>query len=169
MFNTKNHKNEHSISRGKKLRRNGLIICNIILILSVVIFTLTYSRYIMDGQRQTRTDAFVSAVDSMKQVSKTYISNEQGYVDNWAAYITAGNMTLDEALDYIRASNTQADRQAHFVDMDAFEAHSTYKKGDSDSVNCYEKMAAGDQSIYSIFINNMRKMFSGDHGEVSIL
>lgn len=169
MLSMGNHKNKHSVSHKKKLRRTGLIICNAVLILSAVIFTLTYSRHVRDDQRQTRTDAFVSAVESMKQVSKTYISNEQGYVDNWAAYITAGNMTLDEALDYIRASNTQSDRQAHFVDMDTFEARSTYSKDGSDIVNCYKKMANGDLATYSIFINNMRKMFSGDHGEVSIL
>lgn len=167
MLSMENH--NHNSSRMKKLRRNGLIICNVILVLSAVIFTLTYSRYVRDDQRQTRTDAFMSAVESMKQVSKTYISNEQGYVDNWAAYISAENMTLDEALDYIRMSNTQSDRQAHIVDMDTFEAHSTYKKGDSDSVNCYENMVNSDLAVYTIFINNMRKMFSGDYEEVSIL
>ena len=56
-------------------------------------------------------------VESMKQVSENYLSTEKGYADDWAAYISSCHMTAEEALDYIRTTNTQEDRAAHLVDM----------------------------------------------------
>lgn len=49
-------------------------------------------------------------VESMKQVSENYLSTEKGYADDWAAYIASCHMTAEEALDYIRTTNTQENR-----------------------------------------------------------
>lgn len=155
-------------SRGRKFRRNGLIICNAILILSAIFFTFTYSTYMRNEKRNTRQDAFVSAVESMKQISRNYVATEEGYVADWAAYINARHMTIDEALDFIRTTNTQGEKPAHIVDMDTFEARSTYAKNGSDNVDCYRKMADEQLDFYKLFISNMRKMFDGAT-DVSIL
>ena len=40
---------------------------------------------------------------------------EKGYAANWADYIESQNMTMDEALEYIKESNSQKDRYAHQV------------------------------------------------------
>ena len=48
-------------------------------------------------------------------------------------------MTVEEALDYIRATNNQDDRYAHIVDMQTFEAHSTYRYSGDDTATCYQK------------------------------
>ena len=108
-------------------RRLWLVLCNVVLILLAVVFMLVYSTHVSAEQKHTKIDAFVSAVESMKQVSANYITSERGYVSNWASYITSQDMTMDEALEYIRVANTQSDRQAHIVDMDTFEA-STVRK-----------------------------------------
>lgn len=155
-------------SRGRKIRRNGLIICNAFLILAAIIFTLAYSAYMHGEQFNTRQDAFVSAVESMKQISRNYVATEQGYVEDWAAYINARHMTIDEALDFIRTTNTQSEKPAHIVDMDTLEARSTYAKNGSDDVDCYRKMANEQLDFYKLFISNMRKMFDGAT-DVSIL
>lgn len=160
--------------KGRKIsirnnRRLWLIICNAVLVISAFAFMIIYSTHISAEQKRTKIDAFVSAVESMKQVSANYISSERGYVNNWASYITSRNMTMDEALDYIRIANTQPDRQAHIVDMDIFEAHSTYVSDGDDSVNCYKSMAEDDIAVNHIFIANMKKMFDGTSDEVSIL
>lgn len=164
-----NMNNPSESSCKKNLLRNILIICNVILILSAIVFTLTYSTHIKNQQRETRQDAFVTAVKSMKQISRNYIANEQGYVSNWAAYITSRSMTMQEALDYIRTTNTQDEKQAHIVDMDTFEAHSTCISNGSDAVDCYEKMSNNTLEFYQLFISNMKKMFDGSENEVSIL
>ena len=61
-----------------------------------------------------------------KQVSENYLSTEKGYADDWAAYIASCHMTAEEALDYIRTTNTQEDRAAHLVDMADLSARSTF-------------------------------------------
>ena len=150
-------------------RRLWLVLCNVVLILLAVVFMLVYSTHVSAEQKHTKIDAFVSAVESMKQVSANYITSERGYVSNWASYITSQDMTMDEALEYIRVANTQSDRQAHIVDMDTFEAHSTYVSNGDDSVNCYKSIADEDLAVNHIFIANMKKMFDGSSDEISIL
>jgi len=53
-----------------------------------------------------------------EQSEKVRVKMEKGYAENWANYIERQNMTMDEALDYIKNSNSQKDRHAHIVDMD---------------------------------------------------
>lgn len=73
-----------------------------------------------------KKDAFCTMVESTKQVSENYLSTEKGYADDWAAYIASCHMTAEEALDYIRTTNTQEDRAAHLVDMADLSARSTF-------------------------------------------
>lgn len=157
-------------SEKRKIVRNILIISNVFLIMSAVVFTLSYSTYMRNQQRETRQESFVTAVESMKQISRNYIANEQGYVSDWAAYISARSMTMSEALDYIRTTNTQDDKQAHIVDMDTFEAHSTFiDSTGSDEANCYQIMTYEPIATNKLFISNMKKMFDGSESKVSIL
>ena len=124
---------ERSSGKVKKRRsRLWLILSNVVLIASAVVFIIAYSTYVREEQRNTRTDAFISAVESMKQISTNNIVSERGYVNNWASYITERGMTVDEALDYICIANTQPDIQAHIVDMETYEARSTYIGKDGD-------------------------------------
>ena len=91
-------------------------------------------------------------VESTKQVSENYLSTEKGYADNWAAYIASCHMTAEEALDYIRTTNTQEDRAAHLVDMADLSARSTFVRNGNPWVHCYEeqqKLATTDSSIRS--------------------
>ena len=48
-----------------------------------------------------------------KQVSQNYLDSERGYVENWAAYILEHDMTLEEALEFLRGINTNRERFAH--------------------------------------------------------
>ena len=48
-----------------------------------------------------------------KQVSQNYLDNERGYVKNLAHYISEHDMTLEEALEFLRGINTNRERFAH--------------------------------------------------------
>lgn len=77
-----------------------------------------------------------------KQVSQNYLDNERGYVKNWAHYISEHDMTLEEALEFLRGINTNRERFAHIVDMDTYEAYSSfYQKGEE---NCGKNPAMQD-------------------------
>ncbi len=80
--------------------------------------------------------------------------------------LTAVTWTIDEVLDYIRHTNNQSDRYAHIVDMDTFEAYSTYDKNGDNAISCYEKFLGYGDDTRKIFTENMENMFSGN--EVSV-
>ena len=102
----------------KRFGRIILVIINILLILAAVLSSLVYSDHIRNEKTQMQIDAFCSTMEGMKQVSGNYLKMEKGYAENWANYIERQNMTMGEALDYIKNSNSQKDRHAHIVDMD---------------------------------------------------
>ena len=108
-------------------------------------------------------------VESMKQVSENYLSTEKGYADDWAAYIASCHMTAEEALDYIRTTNTQEDRAAHLVDMADLSARSTFVRNGNPWVHCYEeqqKLATMDSSA---FLDKMEQLFNTGPDEVPVL
>lgn len=108
-------------------------------------------------------------VESMKQVSENYLSTEKGYADDWAAYIASCHMTAEEALDYIRTTNTQEDRAAHLVDMrtspPARPSCATVTPGYT-ATKEQQKLATMDSSA---FLDKMEQLFNTGPDEVPVL
>lgn len=101
----------------------------------------------------------------MKQLSIRHLGAEKHYVDDWAAYIEKKEMTEEEALEYLRDANSRTDRYAHIVDMDTFEARTADKRDDGeDTVDVYREFSLSDQRTRVQFIENMRRIFSGQSG-----
>ena len=141
-----------------------LALCNVILLLAVVGFAIGYSNSVQADQEQTARDTFCSTVETMKQISTRYLDGERAYVSDWVAYIEGQNMTEDEALEYLRTINSSSDRIAHIVDMDTFEARSTYQRSDGDDVSIYQtflqRKEKGDGNM-QLFVDNMQRMYNG--------
>lgn len=153
----------------RKYGRLILGIVNILLILAAVFSSMIYSDHIREEKTQMEVDAFCSTIEGMKQVSARYLEMEKGYATNWADYIESQNMTMDEALEYIKESNSQKDRYAHIVDMDTYEAHSTYEKNGDNSVHCYEEFKSVGTLTDQIFLKNMEQMFDSEDDKVNVL
>ena len=153
----------------KRFGRIILVIINIFLILAAVLSSLVYSDHVRNEKRQMQIDAFCSTMEGMKQVSRNYLEMEKGYAENWANYIERQNMTMDEALNYIKDSNSQKDRYAHIVDMDTYDAWSTYEKNGDNSVGCYKEFKDIDDQTSQIFIKNMEQMFDADENSMNVL
>lgn len=74
-------------------------------------------------------------------------------------------MTEEETLEYLRDANSRTDRYAHIVDMDTFEARTADKRDDGeDTVDVYREFSLSDQRTRVQFIENMRRIFSGQSG-----
>lgn len=155
--------------KGITSRKNVMLLCNILLVTAAMLSVLIHSKHIKAQQEETKLNAFISAVESMKQISDNYLATEEVFAKNWAKYIESRDFTLDEALDYIRSTNTQQDRFAHIVDMDTFEAYSTYERNGDNSVNCYQWIKNEKITINEIFISNMKHMFSDEYTDMSVL
>lgn len=154
----------------KKRKKYILIFLNIILVLTGIISSLWYSDYMRRSDTEKEIDMFRGTVEAMKLISENYLQLELGYANDWAKYISSEDMTVDEALAYISATNDQKDRYAHIVDMDTYEAFSSYKNEDGDnSVNCYRKFYEQGSDTDEIFIENMKQMFAEVGSEINVL
>ena len=109
-----------------KKKRAVLLLCNIFLILAMIISVWIYSGYISKSQSEIKRTDFIRTIESMKRVSQNYLNEEKGYVKDWAAYISEHDMTMEEALDFLRSFNTNEERFVHIIDMDSYEAYSAY-------------------------------------------
>ena len=156
--------------KNKRLTQTALILCNIILIAGVIIAAVVYSR-LVDVQKNTmKQDAFFTTVESMKQVSENYFSTEQGYVNDWKLYIEARHMTEAEALDFIRATNSQQGRAAHIVDLDDLSARSTNRsEKEGEWVHCYEDFKSANTNFGDMMLEKMRRMYDNTTDKVLVL
>ena len=152
--------------------KNALLVpINIILVLAMVLLAVLYSQTNQRQKNLMRRDVFCNTIESLKKVSENYLYTEKGYVDDWAAYISAHHMTAEEAIDFIRETNTHEDRVAHLVDMDDLSARSTVV-GSRDNnwwVHCYEEQAKLATDASSNFLDKMERMFNADKDEVLVL
>mgnify|MGYP000863973396 FL=1 len=144
----------------KKIQKIIVVVTNVILVLIAVISLDVYSKYTKKDQTHIEIEAFCTTIEVMKQISKNYLNTEKGYVEDWSEYIGSNDMTLEEALDFIRTTNTKTNRYAHIIDMDTYEAYSTYIRSDGNNIKCYKDISQGDLQSAISFINTMKHMFS---------
>lgn len=150
-------------------KRAILIICNMLLLATMISIALIYSRTFTQQENAMKVEVFCNTVEAMKQVSENYLYTEKGYVDDWVAYIEDRQMTAEEALEYIRKTNTQEDRTANLINMDDFSARSTYIKNESEWVHCYEEMEKLGTADAKSFLEKMQRMFEADSEELLVL
>lgn len=142
-----------------------LILCNIILILIMIVTVVIYSNTALNQNNTIKCNTFCNMVESVKQVSENYIKAEKGYVNNWARYISSQNMTAEQALSYVRITNTQTDRTAHLVDMEDMSARSA----ETEWVHCYSDLLKDDTEYNKTFLKKMEKIFNADDNSIFIL
>lgn len=152
-----------------KGKQTVLFLCNIILIISMLCIPVIYSRTFTRQKNLMKRDVFCNTVESLKKVSENYLATEKGYADDWAAYIEAKHMTAEEALAYIRTTNTQEDRTAHLINMEDFSARSTYSGNGDSWVHYYEQQLEFDTEDSHDFIKKMQQIFDADDGRLLVL
>lgn len=150
-------------------KRAMLVLCNVILIVGMIFAAVLYSSVFTEQKNTLRRDTFCSTIESLKQVSENYLNTEKGYVNDWAAYIEAQHMTAEEALDYIRTTNTQKERSAHLVNMEDLSARSSYLSSENDWVHYYEETAKLDTEDSKAFLNKLNQMYEDQSDELLVL
>lgn len=161
---------EDELKQKDKHRKVILIVCNVALIAVMIVATLAYSRHVSKTQVESKKSDFVRTIESLKQVSQNYLDSEKGYVKDWSAYITSQNMTMEEALDFLRSINTNQTRIMHIVDMDTYEAYSSwYPRGEEkiDTYVAFKEQNATESEVP--FSKIMEGMFQGNEDEFSLL
>ena len=125
-----------------------VVFINVIIISAMLIFVVLYSRSENKESFQNRIDQFENTTVTLEQVTENYLEGEQRICDVWARYINNKNLTIDEAADYIRASQVLANTSAHIIFLDTLTGLSTRPKlGTSDDYTVsYERMSLLENS-----------------------
>ncbi len=126
----------------QNMKKSLIILINVIIIAAILIFVVLYSGFENRSSYRRQIENFVNTTVTMEQVTENYLEGEQSICDVWARYINNSTMTMDEAIEYIRASHVLTNTSAHLIFPDTLTGLSTRpKQGTADEhAVSYERM-----------------------------
>ena len=105
-----------------------IILVNVIIMSGILIFVVFYSRYKNRDSYQRQIEYFKDTTVAMEQVTGNYLEGEQRVCDVWARYINNRNLTMEEAVAFIRDSHVLPNTSAHLISVDTLTGLSTRPK-----------------------------------------
>ena len=109
-------------------KRIWVIIVNIFIMFSMLVFVVVYSTVSAKKTTQTQIEHYEHTTVTMEHVTENYLEGEQRICDVWTHYINSENMTMDEAVKFIRISHVLPNASAHIVYTDTLTGLSTKPK-----------------------------------------
>ncbi len=110
------------------MKKIWIIIVNITIMLSMLVFVVVYSTLEYSRTTQLQIEHFENTTITMEHVTENYLEGEQRVCDVWAHYINGENMTIEEAASFIRISHVLPNASAHLVYLDSLTGLSTRTK-----------------------------------------
>ena len=114
------------------MKKTVIIIVNVLIILALLTFVVLYSHYTSRNTTQRQIEHFENTTITMEHVTENYLEGEQRICDVWARYINSKDMTIEEAVPFIRISHVLPNASAHIVYEDTLSGLST-RAGNDDS------------------------------------
>ena len=109
-------------------KTSWIVLANVALMIAMLVFVALYSSYQKKENYRSQVEHFVNATIAMERVTGNYLEGEQGICDNWAQYINSGDLTLEEAAAYVRATHARTAASAHLIDTETLDGYSTRPK-----------------------------------------
>ena len=156
------------------MKKTGVVIVNVFIMVVMLTFVVLYSGFTTSNTTRRQIEHFENTTITMEHVTENYLAGEQRICDVWARYINSKDMTIEEAISFIRISHVLPNASAHIVYLDSLTGLSTRAKHDTsdDYTVSYERMELlGDVSwIHDIgeAINISRAYTNPVNGEQSI-
>ena len=110
------------------MKKTWVIIVNVFIIIAMLTFVVLYSNYENRVTTERQIEHFENTTVVMEHVTENYLEGEQRICDVWARYINSKNMTIDEAVSFIRISHVLPTASAHIVYVDTLSGLSTRAK-----------------------------------------
>ena len=114
------------------MKKTGIIIVNVLIMIALLTFVVLYSDYASRNTTQRQVEHFENTTITMGQVTENYLAGEQRICDVWARYINSKDMTIEDAISFIRISHVLPNASAHIVYDDTLTGLST-RAGNDDS------------------------------------
>ena len=87
------------------MKKTWIIIVNILIMIALLSFVVFYSDYTNKETIQRQIEHFENTAITMEHVTENYLEGEQRICDVWARYINSKDMTIEEAVSFIRISH----------------------------------------------------------------
>ena len=107
------------------MKKNLVIILNVIVIAAILIFVVLDSNFENTNSYKRQIEHFESTTVTMEKVTENYLDGEQQICDVWAHYINSEHMTMEEAVAFIRSSHVLKNTSAHLISLDTSTGLST--------------------------------------------
>ena len=112
----------------QNMKKILIIVLNVIIMSAILGFVVNYSGYVSRDSYQRQIENFENTTVTMERVTDNYLEGEQRICDVWAHYINNKKMTMEDAIEYIRASHVLANTSAHLIALDTLTGLSTRPK-----------------------------------------
>ncbi|MDO4845201.1 MAG: hypothetical protein Q3977_01155, partial [Oscillospiraceae bacterium] len=110
------------------MKKSFIILINAIIMTVILIFVVLDTRSESRDSYRRQIEFFENTTVTMEHVTENYLEGEQQLCDVWARYINNRTMTMEEATDYIRASQVLENTSAHLISLDTLTGLSTRPK-----------------------------------------
>ena len=112
------------------MKKTWIIIVNVVIIVALLTFVFFYSHFENTNTTQRQIEHFENTTITMEHVTENYLEGEQRICDVWARYINSRDMTIEEAISFIRISHVLPNASAHIVYRDTLSGLSTRARSD---------------------------------------
>ncbi len=107
------------------MKKTWIIAVNVLIIIALLTFVIFYSHFASRNTTQRQIEHFENTAIAMEHVTENYLVGEQRICDVWAHYINSRDMTVEEAVSFIRISHVIPNASAHIVYRDTLAGLST--------------------------------------------
>ncbi len=107
------------------MKRTGIIIINILIMSAILAFVAFYTVFDNRSSLKRQIEHFENTTIAMEHVTENYLEGEQRICDVWARYINSEEMTMEEAVSFIRISHVLPNASAHLIYTDTNKGVST--------------------------------------------
>ena len=97
------------------MKKIWVSIVNVALMISMIVFVVLYSTFETKATTKRQIEHFENTTITMEHVTENYLEGEQRICDVWTHYINSENMTIEEAVSFIRISHVLPNASAHIV------------------------------------------------------
>ena len=102
----------------RAMKKSWVIIVNVFIMIAMLAFVVLYSNIENRNATKMQIEHFENTTITMKHVTVNYMEGEQRICDVWARYINSKDMTIEEAVSFIRISHVLPNASAHIVYLD---------------------------------------------------
>jgi len=113
------------------MKKTWVTIFNVLIMIAMLTFVILYSTFENRDTTQRQIEHFENTTITMEHVTENYLEGEQRICDVWARYINSEDMTIEEAVSFIRISHVLPNASAHIVYLDTLSGLSTRARRDN--------------------------------------